>query len=82
MSATLVPLTATVINTPWGTETIQPSADEVAIYAALSELAAGTTVASLEPTYTQATPFGSMKFSYRPGTLAIVAAIAAIAAAK
>jgi len=82
MSVTLAPLTPTVIQTPWGSEVIQPTADEVLIYAALQALASGTPMTPVSASYPSATPFGPMTFQYKPATLAIISAISAIAAGK
>ena len=82
MSVTLAPLVATVFQSPWGPEVIQPTADETLIYKALGALAAGTPVGSVPTSYATSTPFGVMTFQYKPATVAIVNAIAAIAAGK
>ena len=79
MSVTLAPLASTVVQMPWGPETIHPTADEVAIYTALTSLAAGTPVANLAAGYQQPNPFMVQSCLYRPGTQAIVTAIQAIA---
>ena len=81
VKVTLKALAATVTQTPWGPETVEPSADEVAINGALQALANGTPIPVLPATYLVPTPFGSMSFQYRPNTITIIANIAAIAAA-